>query len=96
MVGGLIGINSSWFRDIGLLKADLNTIKESGIYRVQEGSVNTPTGVISNWGILLSFYTNIGGNQNSSIQILQYSDGKFYIRSMWYGSWNNWQQITTK
>lgn len=95
-MGGLIGINSTWPRDRGLLKADLNTIKESGIYRVQEGSTNTPTNAISNWGVLLSFYTNIGGAQNSSIQLISYGNGYYYIRRMWYGNWMDWQQIQTK
>jgi len=93
-LGGLIGINDTWLRDGGLFKGDLNTIKKSVILRIQEGSTNTP---INNglWGILVTLYTNLGGGQDSSIQIIYYSDGSYYIRSMWYGNWNSWVRITT-
>ena len=93
-MGGLIGINNSWLRDRGLLKSDLNTIKESGIYRVLEGSTNTPLNTGSDWGLLASFYTNTGGDQNSSMQFITQSDGKLYFRRMWYGYWTNWAQIS--
>jgi hypothetical protein len=93
-LGGLIGINDSWFKDIGLFKGDLNTIKKSGIYRIQEGSINIPVEG-DYWGILLSFYTNIGGAQNSSIQIMRFINNGYYIRSMWYGNWSTWSRITT-
>ena len=94
VLGGLIGINDTWLRDGGLFKGDLNTIKKSVILRIQEGSTNTP---INNglWGILVTLYTNLGGGQDSSIQIIYYSDGSYYIRSMWYGNWNSWVRITT-
>jgi hypothetical protein len=94
ILGGLIGINDSWLRDGGLFKGDLNTIKKSVILRIQEGATNTP---IKNglWGILVTLYTNLGGGQDSSIQITYYSDGSYYIRSMWYGNWNSWVRITT-
>jgi len=78
--------------DRGLFKGDLNTIKESGIYRLQEGSTNTPVSS-EDWGVLVSFYTNFGGNQNSSIQIISLSNGNYYIRRMWYGSWLAWVKI---
>lgn len=93
-LGGLIGINDSWLRDGGLFKGDLNTIKKSVILRIQEGATNTP---INNglWGILVTLYTNLGGGQDSSIQITYYGDGSYYIRSMWYGNWNSWVRITT-
>ena len=94
LLGGLIGINDSWFKDIGLFKGDLNTIKKSGIYRIQEGSINIPVEG-DYWGILLSFYTNIGGAQNSSIQIMRFINNGYYIRSMWYGNWSTWSRITT-
>ena len=94
VLGGLIGINDSWFKDIGLFKGDLNTIKKSGIYRIQEGSINIPVEG-DYWGILLSFYTNIGGAQNSSIQIMRFINNGYYIRSMWYGNWYTWSRITT-
>jgi len=80
------------FMDRGLFKGDLNTIKESGIYRLQEGSTNTPVSS-EDWGVLVSFYTNFGGNQNSSIQIISLSNGNYYIRRMWYGSWLAWVKI---
>lgn len=94
VLGGLIGINDSWLRDGGLFKGDLNTIKKSVILRIQEGATNTP---INNglWGILVTLYTNLGGGQDSSIQITYYGDGSYYIRSMWYGNWNSWVRITT-
>ena len=94
ILGGLLGINDTWFKDLGLFKGDLDTIKKSGIFRVQEGSINIP--VEGNyWGILLSFYTNLGGGQNSSIQIIRFVDSGYYIRSMWYGNWSSWSRITT-
>lgn len=94
LLGGLLGINDTWFKDLGLFKGDLDTIKKSGIFRVQEGSINIP--VEGNyWGILLSFYTNLGGGQNSSIQIIRFVDSGYYIRSMWYGNWSSWSRITT-
>lgn len=94
VLGGLIGINDSWLRDGGLFKGDLNTIKKSVILRIQEGATNTP---INNglWGILVTLYTNLGGGQDSSIQIIHYGDGSYYIRRMWYGNWNSWVRITT-
>lgn len=94
LLGGLIGINDTWLRDGGLFKGDLNTIKKSVILRIQEGSTNTP---INNglWGILVTLYTNLGGGQDSSIQITHYGDGSYYIRSMWYGNWSSWAKITT-
>ena len=93
-LGGLLGINDTLFKDLGLFKGDLDTIKKSGIYRVQEGSINIP--VEGNyWGVLLSFYTNLGGGQNSSIQIIRFADSEYYIRSMWYGNWSSWSRITT-
>lgn len=94
LLGGLLGINDSWFKDLGLFKGDLDTIKKSGIYRIQEGSINIPVEG-DYWGVLLSFYTNLGGGQNSSIQIIRFVDSGYYIRSMWYGNWNSWVKITT-
>jgi hypothetical protein len=90
----LIGINDSWFKDLGLFKGDLGTIKKSGICRIQEGSTNTPIDNGS-WGILVTFYTNLGGGQDSSIQIMYYSNGSYYIRNMWYGNWSSWARIAT-
>ena len=94
VLGELIGINDSWFKDIGLFKGDLDTIKKSGIYRIQEGSINIPEEG-DYWGVLLSFYTNLGGGQNSSIQIIRFVNSGYYIRSMWYGNWSSWAKITT-
>ena len=94
VLGELIGINDSWFKDLGLFKGDLDTIKKSGIYRIQEGSINIPVDG-DYWGVLLSFYTNLGGGQNSSIQIIRFVDSGYYIRSMWYGNWSSWAKITT-
>lgn len=94
VLGELIGINDSWFKDLGLFKGDLDTIKKSGIYRIQEGSINIPVEG-DYWGVLLSFYTNLGGGQNSSIQIIRFVDSGYYIRSMWYGNWSSWAKITT-
>ena len=94
LLGELLGINITWLRDGGLFKGDLNTIKKSVILRIQEGSTNTP---INNglWGILVTLYTNLGGGQDSSIQIIHYGDGSYYIRRMWYGNWDSWVKITT-
>lgn len=94
VLGELLGINITWLRDGGLFKGDLNTIKKSVIVRIQEGSTNTP---INNglWGILVTLYTNLGGGQDSSIQIIYYGDGSYYIRIMWYGNWDSWVKITT-
>lgn len=94
VLGELIGINDSWFKDLGLFKGDLDTIKKSGIFRIQEGSINIPVEG-DYWGVLLSFYTNLGGGQNSSIQIIRFVDSGYYIRSMWYGNWSSWAKITT-
>lgn len=94
VLGGLIGINDSWFKDLGLFKGDLDTIKKSGIYRIQEGSINIPVEG-DYWGVLLSFYTNLGGGQNSSIQIIRFVHSGYYIRSMWYRNWSSWEKITT-
>lgn len=94
VLGELIGINDSWFKDLGLFKGDLDTIKKSGIYRIQEGSINIPVEG-DYWGVLLSFYTNLGGGQDSSIQIIRFVDSGYYIRSMWYGNWSSWAKITT-
>lgn len=94
VLGELVGINDSWFKDLGLFKGDLDTIKKSGIYRIQEGSINIPVEG-DYWGVLLSFYTNLGGGQNSSIQIIRFVDSGYYIRSMWYGNWSSWAKITT-
>ena len=94
VLGELIGINDSWFKDIGLFKGDLDTIKKSGIYRIQEGSINIPVEG-DYWGVLRSFYTNLGGGQNSSIQIIRFVNSGYYIRSMWYGNWSSWAKITT-
>lgn len=58
VLGGLIGINDSWFKDLGLFKGDLNTIKKSGIYRIQEGAINIPVEG-DYWGVLLSLFTQI-------------------------------------
>ena len=94
VLGEPIGINDSWFKDLGLFKGDLDTIKKSGIYRIQEGSINIPVEG-DYWGVLLSFYTNLGGGQDSSIQIIRFVDSGYYIRSMWYGNWSSWAKITT-
>lgn len=93
-MGGLIGINDGWLKDGGLFNGDLNTIKKSGTFRIQEGSVNTP---IDNglWGVLTSFYTNIGGGQDSSIQLIHYGNDSYYIRRKWYGNWSSWRKIGT-
>lgn len=92
-MGGLLGINTTWLRDGGLFRGDLNTIKKSVILRIQEGSTNTPIddGL---WGILASLYTNLGG-QDSSIQLIYYGNASYYIRSRWYGNWNAWKKIGT-
>ena len=94
LLGGLLGINITWLRDGGMFKGDLNTIKKSVILRIQEGSTNTPIDNGS-WGILVTFYTSLGGGQDSSIQIMYYGDGSYYIRRRWYGNWNSWSRITT-
>mgnify|MGYP003187329125 FL=1 len=53
VVGGLLGINSSWFRQRGVLvNGDFNNCTSTGVYYVQGNNKNTPHEA---WGVLMVF-----------------------------------------
>ena len=59
VLGGLIGINDSWFRSrIPTFKGDVETLVVSGIYGITPESINNP---INGYGILSVFSVGITG-----------------------------------
>jgi hypothetical protein len=90
LLGGLIGINDSWFRYHPnlIISRDLNDIIENGAYYTQANNVNSP---ISKHGNLFV----CGNNVDNVVQKIMDSDGNIYIR-LKLGSWLPWKQIVTK
>lgn len=76
------------FKDKGVLKISADSITENGAYRVsEEHAVNNVTN-----GILVSFIAL--ADASVAFQLLtNYNTSFLYVRSKWYGKWNDWNQI---
>lgn len=76
------------FKDKGVLKISADSITENGAYRViEEHAVNNVTN-----GILVSFIAF--ADASVAFQLLtNYNTSFLYVRSKWYGKWNDWNQI---
>ena len=88
-LGGLIGINESWFRSRGDISGvnDLTEIKNSGIYKLNDVTFN----LSYKYGSLIVL--------NSGIQVIQFSlafhSNVLHIRTNWNNEkWTNWQTVS--
>lgn len=85
-LGGLIGINDSWFRSrIPIFKGDVETLVVSGIYGITPESINNP---INGYGILSVFSV---GNESRVMYLLISVNGATFIRVKYDNSDSKWK-----
>lgn len=88
-LGGLIGINDSWFRSrIPTFKGDVETLVVSGIYGITPESINNP---INGYGILSVFSV---GNESRVMYLLISVNGATFIRVKYDKSDSKWKKLS--
>lgn len=88
-LGGLIGINDSWFRSrIPIFKGDVETLVVSGIYGITPESINNP---INGYGILSVFSV---GNKSRVMYLLISVNGATFIRVKYDNSDSKWKKLS--
>lgn len=88
-LGGLIGINDSWFRSrIPIFKGDVETLVVSGIYGITPESINNP---INGYGILSVFSV---GNESRVMYLLISVNGATFIRVKYDKSDSKWKKLS--
>ena len=89
VLGGLIGINDSWFRSrIPTFKGDVETLVVSGIYGITPESINNP---INGYGILSVFSV---GNESRVMYLLISVNGATFIRVKYDKSDSKWKKLS--
>ena len=89
LLGGLIGINDSWFRSrIPIFKGDVETLVVSGIYGITPESINNP---INGYGILSVFSV---GNESRVMYLLISVNGATFIRVKYDKSDSKWKKLS--
>lgn len=89
VLGGLIGINDSWFRSrIPIFKGDVETLVVSGIYGITPESINNP---INGYGILSVFSV---GNKSRVMYLLISVNGATFIRVKYDNSDSKWKKLS--
>ena len=89
VLGGLIGINDSWFRSrIPTFKGDDETLVVSGIYGITPESINNP---INGYGILSVFSV---GNESRVMYLLISVNGATFIRVKYDNSDSKWKKLS--
>ena len=89
VLGGLIGINDSWFRSrIPTFKGDVETLVISGIYGITPESINNP---INGYGILSVFSV---GNESRVMYLLISVNGATFIRVKYDKSDSKWKKLS--
>ena len=89
VLGGLIGINDSWFRSrIPTFKGDVETLVVSGIYGITPESINNP---INGYGILSVFSV---GNESRVMYLLISVNGATFIRVRYDKSDSKWKKLS--
>lgn len=89
ILGGLIGINDSWFRSrIPIFKGDVETLVVSGIYGITPESINNP---INGYGILSVFSV---GNESRVMYLLISVNGATFIRVKYDKSDSKWKKLS--
>ena len=88
-LGGLIGVNESWFRSrIPIFRGDVETLVVSGIYGVTPESTNNP---INGYGILSVFSV---GNESRVMYLLISVNGATFIRVKYDKSDSGWKKLS--
>ena len=88
-LGGLIGINDSWFRSrIPIFQGDVETLVVSGIYGITPESINNP---INDYGILSVFSV---GNESRVMYLLISVNGATFIRVKYDKSDSKWKKLS--
>ena len=89
ILGGLIGINDSWFRSrIPIFTGDIETLVVSGIYGITPESTNNP---INGYGILSVFSV---GNESRVMYLLISVHGATFIRVKYDKSDSGWEKLS--
>ena len=89
VLGGLIGINDSWFRSrIPIFQGDVETLVVSGIYGITPESINNP---INGYGILSVFSV---GNKSRVMYLLISVNGATFIRVKYDKSDSKWKKLS--
>ena len=89
LLGGLIGINDSWFRSrIPIFQGDVETLVVSGIYGITPESINNP---INGYGILSVFSV---GNGSRVMYLLISVNGATFIRVKYDKSDSKWKKLS--
>ena len=89
ILGGLIGVNESWFRSrIPIFRGDVETLVVSGIYGVTPESTNNP---INGYGILSVFSV---GNESRVMYLLISVNGATFIRVKYDKSDSRWKKLS--
>lgn len=87
-VGGLIGINESWFKSrIPIFTGDVDSLVASGIYGITPKATNSP---ISGYGILSVFSV---GNESRVIYLLISVYGETFVRAKYDKSDSGWKKL---
>lgn len=88
-LGGLIGVNESWFRSrIPIFRGDVETLVVSGIYGITPESTNNP---INGYGILSVFSV---GNESRVMYLLISVNGATFIRVKYDKSDSGWKKLS--
>ena len=89
VLGGLIGINDSWFRSrIPTFKGDVETLVVSGIYGITPESINNPI----NGYVILSVFSV--GNESRVMYLLISVNGATFIRVKYDKSDSKWKKLS--
>ena len=92
ILGGLIGINDTWYRKRLSSITDFNEFKESGYMFVDKvQSMDNKPNTLSNYG----FLETIANNDVTLKQTHVDFQSKIFIRVCNNGTWTDWKQIQT-
>lgn len=92
ILGGLLGINNTWFRRRYGSITDFNEFKEIGYMFVDKvQSMDNKPNTSSNYGFLETIAINDVTLKQTHVDF----QGRFFIRVCNNGTWTDWKQIQT-
>lgn len=92
VLGGLLGINDTWYRKRPSSITDFNEFKEVGYTFVKKAqSMDNKPNTLSNYGFLETIAINDVIFKQTYVDL----QSRFFIRVCNNGTWTNWKQIQT-
>lgn len=92
LLGGLLGINGTWYRRRSGSITDFNEFKEVGYMFVDKvQSLDNKPNTLSNYGFLETIALNDVTLKQTHVDF----QSKFFIRICNNGTWTDWKQIQT-